>query len=77
MTTIKVTNIQRPGVVSPKSVTLRNAVSFTRLDQLLDVTESNPQDGDVLVYNASTDKYVVQTLTLSSNNITDLDGGTF
>lgn len=68
---------------SPVSaITVKNQVitvsssGANRLDELQDVVESNPQEGDTLVYNASTDKYEVQRL-----NLTDvdgpLDGGTF
>lgn len=40
-----------------------------RLDNLLDVVESDPDDRSTLVYDKATDKYVVKTL--------NLDGGTF
>lgn len=48
----------------------------TRLDKLTDVVANNESSGATLVYDAATDKYVVQKLDLS--NVTgDLDGGTF
>lgn len=43
--------------------------SINRIDNLSDVVEGNPSDGDVLTYSSSDDKYYVKTL--------DLDGGTF
>ena len=69
------------GALNPTSsgVTLGSfTAGVNRLDQLVDVVESTPINGDTLVYNAAQDKYYVQTLTgLTSNNITDLDGGSF
>ena len=54
-------------------VTLRNTIDIDsrRLDQLLDVVADNANTpaGSTLVYDPSTDKYVVKVL--------DLDGGTF
>ena len=52
-------------------ITLKNMVNdVTRLDQLKDVVEpENATEGSVLVYQADTDKYVVQQI--------NLDGGTF
>ncbi len=45
-----------------------------RFDELLDVTEGAPSNGDIVVYNASNDKYEVKSL---SNTSITLDGGTF
>jgi hypothetical protein len=48
----------------------------SRLDKLADVIANNETTGATLVYDATTDKYVVQKLDLT--NVTgDLDGGTF
>lgn len=76
--TVKVNNnagvlTQVPG----QAVTLNNLGSIAkvnRLDGLADVVEINPQNGDILVYDASIDKYVVQSLDISNQN---LDGGSF
>lgn len=72
------------GVLQPATssgVTLNNqggAISFNRLDQLTDVVEGGaPQDGSVLTYNASDDKYYVQPLNAGALNNQNLDGGTF
>lgn len=72
------------GVLSPAAsgsggVTLINqgaaiGAATQRLDQLQDVVEGTPSDGDVLVYRASDDKYVVQPLNISNSS---LDGGSF
>ena len=75
---IKVTN--QSGTLVPAAtggVTIISAGSLagagagaTRLDQLADVVEgTNPQTNSTLVYNAATDKYEVQPLSL--------DGGAF
>lgn len=61
--------LQSSGVGT--GITLKNLVNdVTRLDQLKDVVEpENATEGSVLVYQADTDKYVVQQI--------NLDGGTF
>jgi len=43
--------------------------SATRLDSLVDVVESNPQNNSTLVYYSANDTYVVEQL--------NLDGGSF
>jgi hypothetical protein len=68
------------GVIDTSSpVVLKNNPvmgAATRLDRLTDVVANNEINGATLVYDASTDTYVVQKLDLS--NVTgDLDGGTF
>ena len=40
-----------------------------RLDTLSDVQETSPETGDTLVYDATSDRYVVKTM--------NVDGGTF
>jgi hypothetical protein len=45
-------------------------VGAVQLKNLADVNTSIQQDGDVLVYNSSTDTYVIQTLP-------KIDGGAF
>jgi hypothetical protein len=62
-------------------VTLKNVPTIStggtnRLDSLNDVVASGEISGAVPVYDAATDKYVVQKLDLN-NVIGDLDGGTF
>jgi hypothetical protein len=68
----------RVGLTSTAgSVTLRGNAAANRLDMLNDVVESSPPNGSTLVYNSTTDKYVVQRLTINSDDIPDVDGGTF
>jgi hypothetical protein len=66
--------LQQTNKVNPISVITGGAVSGARFDQLLDVQEGTPSNGDIVVYNAADDKYVVQSL---SNTSITLDGGTF
>ena len=80
--TIRVRINNNTGVIqSTTPVTIQTQLaaggtSVNRLDQLIDVIEIAPVSGDTLVYNATTDKYVVSRLSLE--NVTgDLDGGTF
>ncbi|MDC3266290.1 hypothetical protein OAU13_00025 [bacterium] len=66
--------LQQTNKVNPISVITGAAASGNRFDELLDVTEGTPANGDVVVYNASNDKYEVKSL---SNTSITLDGGTF
>ena len=66
--------LQQTNKVNPISVVTGAAASGNRFDELLDVTEGTPANGDVVVYNASNDKYEVKSL---SNTSITLDGGTF
>jgi len=65
--------LQQTNKVNPISL-VTGAIGVNRFDQLLDVTEGNPVNGDVVIYNASNDKYEVKSL---SNTSITLDGGTF
>lgn len=65
-------NVAPSGVLQPAAgITLKQQEpEFNRLDRLLDVFEpEHPPQGAGLVYDAATDKYVVQQI--------DIDGGTF
>lgn len=66
--------LQQTNKVNPISVVTGAAAGGNRFDELLDVTEGTPANGDVVVYNASNDKYEVKSL---SNTSITLDGGTF
>jgi hypothetical protein len=59
------TSAQAVTVTSASGVSLASA----RLDALQDVIEDSPTNGSTLVYDVTTDKYIVKQL--------DLDGGTF
>jgi hypothetical protein len=58
---------------SAQAVTVTSASGVSsaasRLDALQDVIEDSPTNGSTLVYDVTTDKYIVKQL--------DLDGGTF
>lgn len=78
--TVHISANNTAGVIDTSSpVVLKNNPvmgAATRLDKLTDVVANNEINGATLVYDASTDTYVVQRLDLS--NVTgDLDGGTF
>jgi hypothetical protein len=62
------------SVVSTISVGGRPQVT---LGQILNVDASDPDNGETLVYDAATNKYVVKEITVTSNNITNVAGGTF
>lgn len=65
--------LQSTGRVNP--VTLVSAgASVSRFDQLSDVVEGTPNNGDVVTYNAATDKYEVRPI---ANVEMTMDGGTF
>jgi len=67
-------SLQSTGKVNPVTLVNVGGATSVRFDQLLDVTEGTPANGDVVIYNASNDKYEVKTL---SNTSISLDGGTF
>lgn len=80
--TIQVSANGTAGIIDTNvPVTLKNNTGFvtsaaTRLDKLADVVANNEVNGATLVYEASTDTYIVKKLDFS--NVTgDLDGGTF
>ena len=62
---------QAPGAPTTvqTSTEVPNGPPVRRFDQLLDVQEGTPSDGDVPVYDQATDTYVVEPLRI--------DGGTF
>ncbi len=66
--------LQQPNKVNPVSLVSSAGSAGIRFDQLLDVTEGTPANGDVVVYNASNDKYEVKSL---GNTSITLDGGSF
>ena len=68
--------LQQTNKVNPVSLIASTGAGggAGRFDELLDVTEGAPSNGDIVVYNASNDKYEVKSL---SNTSITLDGGTF
>lgn len=62
-------------IVSSVTVAPQTTVS---LGSLTNVDASNPDDGETLIYDSTTGKYVVKALEgLDSNNITNINGGSF
>jgi len=59
-------------------ITLKaSARTINTLKDIADVVEGTPADGMTLVYNASTDKYEVKTLSTGDINVGSIDGGSF
>lgn len=72
ITSIKA-SVTSGGVVTTQqpTLTLKNTLKDEiSLDQLVNVVEGTPTDGDTLVYNSTLNKYEVKS-------ITGLDGGVF
>ena len=53
-----------------------NAPSLS-LGQLTNVDTSDSDDGEALIFDSSVNKYVIKQITVNSNNITNIAGGTF
>lgn len=66
----------KPTKTVVSSVTIAPQTSVS-LGNLTNVDASDPNDGETLVYESSTAKYVVKPITVDSNNITNIQGGTF
>jgi hypothetical protein len=71
---IKVTVKPKKAVVS--SVNIGPKPSLT-LGQILNVDATDPDDGEVLVYDGVQNKYVVKAVIIDANNITNIAGGLF
>lgn len=73
LVTVKNVNggLQQTAKVNPVSLI---STSGQRFDQLLDVVEGTPSNGDVVTYNAATDKYEVKSI---ADVEMTMDGGTF
>ena len=81
---IKVTVQPRTNLVTSvkQSKTAVTSINFgpkpnLSLGQLTNVDASDPDSGEVLVYDATTGKYVVKELTITANNLPNIAGGTF
>lgn len=62
-------------VVSAVTIAPQTSVS---LGNLTNVDATDPDDGETLVYDATAAKYVVKPIgNLTSNNITNINGGSF
>lgn len=61
-------------VVSAVTIAPQTSVS---LGSLTNVDASDPDEGETLVYDATLAKYIVKAITVDSNNVTNINGGTF
>ena len=66
--------LQSSGRINPVTISATSSGVPQRFDQLLDVVEGTPNNGDVVTYNAATDKYEVRSI---ANVEITMDGGTF
>jgi len=66
----------KPTKTVVSSVTIAPTTSVS-LGNLTNVDASDPNDGETLVYDATTSKYVVKPIAITSNNITSIQGGGF
>jgi hypothetical protein len=74
----------RPNLVSTvkQNKTTVSSINFTpkpdlSLGQITNVDASDPDDGEALIFDAGRNKYVIKPITITSNNITNIAGGTF
>ena len=74
MSDIQVSVKPTKTVVSSVTIAPQTTVS---LGNLTNVDASDPNEGETLVYDASSAKYVVKAITVDSNNITSINGGSF
>jgi hypothetical protein len=61
-------------IVSSVTIAPQTTVS---LGNLTNVDASDPDDGETLVFDAASGLYVVKAITVDSNNITNINGGSF
>jgi hypothetical protein len=61
-------------IVSAVTIAPQTSVS---LGSLTNVDATDPDDGETLVYDATLAKYVVKAITVDSNNVTNINGGSF
>ena len=71
-----------------QTVTVKPAAKYTAtvstlpssnisLGTLTNVDTTDPDDGEALIYDAANNKYVIKEITVNSNNITNVNGGSF
>lgn len=65
---------ERRSVVSSVTVGNRNPLS---LGELVNVRITDPEDGEVLVFDSATNSYVLRPVSITSNNISSIRGGGF
>ena len=72
--TIKVSIKPKKAVVSSVNIGPKPDLF---LGQLKNVDATDPDDGEALIYDEATNKYIVKPILITSNNIINLAGGTF
>lgn len=72
---LKVTQVD--GVIQKEAISVRSdsIINTSRIEDMTDVVDDVKEDGSVLVYDVTINKFVLKKL--STNNITSLDGGIF
>jgi hypothetical protein len=72
-------NISGNQIHTTNVITIKQEViktSINKLSELIDVDATSEDDGDSIVYDADTDKYIVEKIN-SNNVVGDYDGGEF
>ena len=77
-----VVNTNNASTVQVKPTKTVASVAFApssniTLGSLTNVDASDPDDGEALVFDASTNTFIVKEITIDSNNITNINGGAF
>ena len=75
--TLKATVSGTSQLQTTTPITLTTSVVNRRFDQLADVVEGTPNDGDFVVYRAYDDKYVLKSVGEIDLPAVDVDGGSF
>ena len=74
MSNIAVTIKPTKTVVSSVTIGPQPTIS---LGGLINVDATDPNDGETLVYDSGQNKYIVKAITVDSNNVTNINGGSF
>lgn len=72
-----VVSVVKPTKTIVSSVSTIAPQASISLGGLTNVDASDPDDGETLVYDATQSIYVVKEIQVNSNNITNINGGTF
>lgn len=67
----------KPQYPAQGSVVVRRGGQSQSIDSLSDVSATDPSDGDVLVYDSSSDTWIAQKVTIESLSLDIIDGGTY
>ena len=66
----------KPTKTVVSSVTI-GPKTILSLNNLTDVDATDPDEGETIVYDAGQSKYIVKAITVDSNNVTNINGGSF